>query len=303
MKQPNMFFAISKLHDLRPRRGEFWEAFDYLAITSLKRTVDIAIEISKAYLDTFKPYKAEYARRRDMAQPFLGLGNIFQGLFNLLATFVILASSTLLTLPAMFVPLNRFFNYREGGWIPAVFELPFALVSNVALAAVRVLENMALILQGLIQIATTPLSWLIKIPLRNLITYAVGSPKIEENPSMRRQVNKLRSNERCSTSTYNEVHRKFSKQVQRGQATDILNEATCYNELVRASDGLRDLELHEYDEWPVAYLRADLQRNPAYQAFDNAVVAYHRLFSPANMPHQEPPAYLDPAVPAVNNGI
>lgn len=232
----------------------------------------------KGYQDTFKPYKAAYARNRDYLQPFVGLINILKGLGRLLLTPFMFAFDLLANIG---FTIGNLLKPRESLVEKALTFLPFlavTLIMTLALNLSRLAEGLAVTLQGATQLVTTPLTWLVKIPLRSLSTAIFGAPKIEDNRGMRELINRLQDNHsnNIMMHTYERIHQKFRKQRSLGQASEIINENSCFQEL--------ELSNRRFLNNP---------RNPADEDLNRqAKQAYHRLFLPRAA--QLPPAYQEP---------
>lgn len=135
--------------------------------------------IKKDFLDTFRPYKARFYIYRDMIQPLRGFGNVIRGLFNMVASLVLLVVNT--------------FRYARIG---ITQKSGSSFVTNMATNLLKVgggfLDGMISVIRGVGQLVTTPLTWLIRIPLRGTITAIKGMPTVRQNLEARaREVEKL----------------------------------------------------------------------------------------------------------------
>lgn len=167
-------------------------------------------DIAKDFIDTFKPYKAGYHAGRDFLQPLRGVGNIAKGAANLLLS------------PLLFVANTIRYALTSGSLEN--------FASNMGLNARRttgwLLDGVSSLVRGLTQIAATPLTWLIKMPLRGLITAIKGAPKIEQNRGIQRLVstgiNAVNDSDVVTVDCVrHELHRKFAKAIKRGQKSNI----------------------------------------------------------------------------------
>lgn len=159
--------------------------YSYIPISySLKKT-------GKIFADFFRPYKGSYQLKQDFKQPLVGCYNFTSGVTKIVAGFFTLKG-------------KRFVD----GW--------FSLF------------------RGGVEIITTPLVWTIKPVTRGLITLFSKHKKIENNSGIRRLKNQgesiLNANPDRKLSTLeirqllgisNDIHRKFSKSIQRQQRTDV----------------------------------------------------------------------------------
>jgi hypothetical protein len=172
-------------------------------------------DMRKDAVDTFKSYKSNFYIKRDALQPIHGLGNVLSGALNILVSPLVFVGNT----------VRYAFSSGSGG----------AFLNNMALNCVRsfswIMEGATSLLRGLTQIAFSPLTYLIKMPLRYLITCKKGSPKIEDNKGIQRLVHKglklvNNSNSKpCSIeldTLMKSIHYKYTKALSRNQHTTII---------------------------------------------------------------------------------
>lgn len=125
------------------------------------------ISMFKDVVDTLKPYKSGFHVWRDLLQPIRGLGNIIKGVVYIPTTI------------ALFIfELIR-------GVIHGIARSDFNIFKNLMqLAFVRVssglLDGINNIIRGVLQVVTTPLNLIIRMPLRLIITAIKGWPTFEE---------------------------------------------------------------------------------------------------------------------------
>lgn len=274
MKTPkkNIIQAFAAYYGSAPHGPDcFYKYPGTSIIEACKYIYALGGEAAKDYLDTFKPYKASYAQSRDYLQPFTGLVNLAHGLLSLLMTPLMLAAD-LITFLLCIVSGNGFENRFEPFF--TFFAAIPMLVMTLALTAFRLAESMALMIRGISQLLTSPLSWFVKIPLRSLITDILGAPKIEENEGMRKLLNELQDNPgpEVDINTYVEIHRKFRKQRERGQATDLLEENSTFAQLNTALFNNRA----RYNRDENGINRMEIA-HPS-QALTQAMLAYHQVF-------------------------
>lgn len=183
----------------RPHRGQ-------QILGGLQPVADMA----KDYIDMFKPYKSAYYPRRDFLQPIRGLGNVAKGVGNLLGAPLLLFGNTI-RYAFLSGSLSRFAKnmmlnfHRTVSWL---------------------LDGVSSFVQGTTQIATTPLVWIIKMPLRGLITAIEGKPRIKQNDSIQKLVSEgKKAVEEGSVVHLDairyELHRKYKKFTKRDQKTNI----------------------------------------------------------------------------------
>lgn len=302
MKKLNLLQAIGEVENrFREPNGDFWKikwAFIYHCSDALTSIKD---QILKDCYDTLKPYEADYARKRDLTLPFRGIYNVIIGCFDLYMSMVFVFSEQLMNVFALFFKIHSHFNYGKS-FLESLSNFIPAVLSSCAVFGVRIAQSLTTLIQGLTQIAATPLSWFIKLPLRSLITLFTGSPKIEENDGIRKNINSLFNEYPIEMDTYLEIHRKFTQQCQRGQATDIINEGYTFAQLETTRSKLgqeyKHVTNHDINEDYTRALSipADIRdgemrklvnRYPNYQ---QAMFNYRRLFT-HQQPDSPPPAY------------
>ena len=241
----------------------------------MNNILDVLKAIDKDFSDTFKPYKAFYAFKRDILQPLFGLKNIFLGLLAIPAipfmflwdTFKIplLVNKHVADLPKSFFMKSQIgLLYFSANLVKSFLQAGYCIAS---------------ILQGVTQILTTPLTWLFKVPIRLFIT-PVGGPKIEENSGFKRELLTYSDSFESQAVQCHELHRKYRKQAQLGQATNLdgQDESSTYEKLVRLTsflqfyyiDGVVDsIGYKSYLPSPTATERTEAQK---------ATLAYLSLF-------------------------
>lgn len=181
------------------------------------------LNMAKDAIDTFKPYKSTVQMRRDFLQPIYGVGNILKGILNLILTPLILVINILRE-------TVKFLKSLKNAHISKSF---LVYIKNISLNFVRTLswtlDGCFSLLRGMTQIVSTPLTWLIKIPLRSIITALKGTPKIEDSSSVKKLITKGKNLIKENTHFFAPVmdgitkslHAKFEKGVSRGQPTNI----------------------------------------------------------------------------------
>ncbi len=129
------------------------------------------VDVGKDFIDTFKPYKSIYHIKRDFMQPISGIGNIAKGIVNLIGAPIYFVFELVNWNIVSSTPLNLYtaawFGVRALSWL---------------------LEGAFSLARGITQIAATPLTWFIKMPVRELVTLIKGAPKMEENKGIQRLV-------------------------------------------------------------------------------------------------------------------
>jgi hypothetical protein len=127
--------------------------------------------MKKDFIDTFKPYKINTHIRREIFQPIRGFGNIFKGIFNLIAAIVIF-------------PAN-IFRYLLRLRHQNCLTFGSNLLMNLFKTAGGLVDGLMSIVRGCLQIATTPLVWVFKIPLRIILTKVFSSPSLGDSQKQR----------------------------------------------------------------------------------------------------------------------
>jgi hypothetical protein len=182
-------------------------------------------DILKDVVDTFKPYKSSYHVKRDLLQPIRALGNIVKGIILITAA------------PLFFIGDMVRYMFISG----SLRNFGINMIINSSRTASWLLEGVFSILRGAGQLATTPLTWALRMPLRGIISAIKGMPKIEDNPSLQSCLQKGETipsehSGACAAlptaDVINELHRKFNKSLSRGQRTDIssFKEETAYRQ-------------------------------------------------------------------------
>lgn len=167
-------------------------------------------DMGKDFIDTFKPYKAGYHVKRDFLQPLRGVGNIAKGVANLICVSPLFLGNTV--------------RYAFISGSVANFASNMRL--NFERTASWLLDGVSSLIRGVTQVVATPLTWLIKMPLRGLITAIKGAPQITQNHGMQCLVadgkNAVQEGEVIHLDCVrHELHRKFKKAINRGQKTNI----------------------------------------------------------------------------------
>ena len=186
--------------------------FDYVP---LQHTVK---KITKIFIDFFKPYKSNAQLAQDFKQPLVGIANFFVGLAKFIA---------------------------------GIFTLNFWTLADGLFNTIR----------GSIELIITPLTWLLKPITRTVTTLSNGRyQKAEENKSLQilaqyglDYLHKTDATALATNKTMyellavcNDVHRKFDKSINRGQATKLeVEEYTSYSE-IRTDNVLDQQKLNHY---------------------------------------------------------
>lgn len=218
------FFKIplqASLHCLKKKPlDDPSERSNTLIYKKINYILDQFAGIGKDFIDTFKPYKAGYHFRRDLLQLLSGVSNVILGINDLIR-------AIFFTVTGFFPYMNQSIRYaqRLSDIGIDLKGLPYQYGSNITF----LLSGLSEIFRGLTQIATTPLTWLIKIPLRGIITAIKGQPRVEDQESIKMLINKgmdliddeNHQNEKSFHKVAGNIHNKYSLFTKRGQKTNI----------------------------------------------------------------------------------
>lgn len=142
-------------------------------------------------------------------------------------------------------------SYKSRAQLIQDFKQPLVGLANVLSGGIKIVSGFFTFnikrfadgilsgVRGAIEIATTPLAWILKPITRGIITLIWGKPRIENNAGMKRVADKGLSElgdikndvtKYKLLSISNDLHRKFKKSSDRGQETEIaLAEQNAYN--------------------------------------------------------------------------
>lgn len=188
--------------------------------------------IIKDTMDTFKPYKGTYQLAHDLLQPVYGVGNLISGITTivlsiLLLLFLVIAISVLAIASLVALP---FF-----GPMPLAFTMCLIsgykdedILNNTSINFfIWLTEGITNLVRGITQIVFTPLTYLLKIPLRGMISLFHDRPLAEKNASLSNYIDEIdacvnqgsSSDFRYLLFLINKSHAKYQKSVARGQTT------------------------------------------------------------------------------------
>ncbi len=176
--------------------------------------------------------------------------------------------------------IDYFKPYKSGFHFKEDFKQPLVGVVNLSSGVIkivagvftrspkRITDGFFNLIRGALEVATTPLAWLVKPMTRGTVTYVWNKPKIEENSGIQRLaqqgLNLLRvvapqldesSNkaeaENIDCYRYfaiaNDIHRKFNKSLKRGQRTELgLQEQLLFTELRKNKDSIQSAQFSQY---------------------------------------------------------
>ncbi|MBA2653938.1 MAG: hypothetical protein H0U71_02585 [Gammaproteobacteria bacterium] len=163
----NLYYKYNKFDDLFSEEGGDPRDTNKLSFYILGGFNPL-LAMRKDFVDTFKPYKSRFYIARDFLQPFRGIGNILKGVFNILVS------------PVLFLANTFRYAYR------AIAERSLNLfANNMAMNFARtgggILDGITSLIRGVGQLVTTPLTWLIRMPLRGIITGVKGMPTVVDS--------------------------------------------------------------------------------------------------------------------------
>lgn len=204
--------------------------------------------IANDFQYTFSPYKSRWEFLKDLVQPLRGLCHILQGLANLAGAIL-------------------FFLVETGKDIFTSNSLIYDSLINLLVAASWFIDGLSSLVRGFTQIVVTPLTWILRIPLRGLITRIKGTPDVSESEDIQRLVklgdevmdnyNILNNRHQIDNIKYR-LHEEYQKALSRGQHSNIApqRELELFNGAISEKNGVfytdRYLGLFRRQEAPSA---------------------------------------------------
>lgn len=188
VSDPSYIEEIKSSKTLYPHRSHDLVQFGQLSFVPFRYTLK---KIAQLFTEYVKPYKSKFHVSKDFKQPLTGI-------------------------------------------VDAVVGAAKFIMGIITLNPKRLADGFLHLLRGTLEIATFPLAWTLKPLARGLVTIFKGKPKIEENAGMKKLAQaglKLLSEPRAKDldsmqkfkllAISSDLHRKFKKSSQRGQASDI----------------------------------------------------------------------------------
>jgi hypothetical protein len=126
------------------------------------------MEIGKDIIDTVKPYKSKFYIARDALQPIRGIGNTLKGIFNIVTSPILMGIDTI---------NNCYTSIRYGNFDYLKRKMSFDAQRHLG----GFIDGIGSTIRGISQIATTPLTWFVRMPLRGIITAVRGMPTIQQS--------------------------------------------------------------------------------------------------------------------------
>lgn len=162
------------------------------------------------FQNTFTPYKSSREFLMDVAQPLRGFGNILRGLVQLVAT-----------------PLFFLGNTLRYALISHSFSSFFSnMILNLGRSTSWFIDGFSSIVRGATQVVATPLTWILRIPFRGIITAISGTPDISENEEIQHLVD-LGKQAIIDNDGYtmdcikHRLHEEYQKSGSRGQHSKV----------------------------------------------------------------------------------
>lgn len=158
------------------------QSFDYLQQDLYKLSLLRLFYIPKSFKDAFKPYKSFWYLGRDFLEPFIGCFNILKGLGKILG------------LPAfvfaivIYYTFSYFFKTTSSFLVDSPSKYKNTMLEVIKTLLGGILEGLSQILQGSIQLIKTPLTLIIQIPCRCILTVVKGWQPVYENKSMKAMI-------------------------------------------------------------------------------------------------------------------
>lgn len=235
-ESPSAYFArkfqfVNRLRSLYFKFNKFDNELEYAAIDPRDTAQYNASSIPLSYLwgglnpllairkdltNTLKPYKSSFYVFKDLLQWVSGIGNTIKGVFN-----------------CVFSPLIFLVNLIRYAYYAIREKNVHLFTHNMALSSVKLggglLDGLSSLIRGASQIVTTPLTWLIKMPLRGLITGIKGKLTLSQN--VENKVTDLEALVKKTAKTIDDtlavdcgirsLRAKLTKAQNRGQIVDV----------------------------------------------------------------------------------
>ena len=198
-------------------------------LTQIKGSFQPLADMKKDLVDTFEPYRSDWYAERDAKQPLAGLFNFFKGIGYILGSLLLFIALPLYSIPQKNRPEDVGYFFALGGRY--VFALSWFI------------DGVLSVIRGATQLVTTPLTWLIKIPLRKGITSSISEKDdllIENRKGIGRVLetadllnrnlsifdepedkNAIRRIEEHYPVLENRVREKYTKAIKRGEVTHL----------------------------------------------------------------------------------
>lgn len=162
------------------------------------------VSIGNDFVDTVTPYKSAKDIAGDASQPVAGFVNLFTGL------------QLIVYLPFMLV----FFAWKNRNYP----EFQKTTLKELAFSGSWLIHGCAKALHGISQIITTPFTWIVKMPLRGMLTAIYGFSPVEESLQyLIKHTEKpvTEENHYQSWILARVIHEKYMKAAAKGQPSKI----------------------------------------------------------------------------------
>jgi hypothetical protein len=230
------------------------------------------LNMRKDAVDTFKPYKSSSQVIRDFLQPLKGLQNIIKGLcIAVSCPYVLLCNivgylCAVLLIAILMLPCLFFFEDAWDKYCKRMNNMNNSFLANFVQRVSWMMEGLVSLIRGMTQIAAAPFTWLIKMPLRAIVTYIKGAPAIEKNRLIIRLAEHGHEilDEPATPFAVNEInlmtkaiHVKFRSALKKGQHTDIAPDVEYANYYAAVRE----------DDYPELYISLDAEEKARARAY------------------------------------
>lgn len=222
------YYPENKAEDSRLTVFEYYIAHNQKPIlrgnaASLIAPFQHFINMGKDFINTARPYRYPSHYLKDLMQPLRGIGNILRGVGNIIlgAVFSALSCCVLplyLVLALPIVALRSLWNQR----LLFSYSIPFlrGALDGIVTGIGWMMEGIFSLVRGATQIATAPLTWIFKIPLRTLLRLTRGYPKAEADPLLESIALHVNDGSINLYRGITSAHAKFMQNLQRGRPSD-----------------------------------------------------------------------------------
>lgn len=213
-----LFDFTHSFHKLFQSRPYNHNNFRLLRKIDLLGALQAFANMKKDFTDTFKPYKGSYQQTHEMLQPIYGIGNFLKGAVVILYGVALLAELLIFSL----IHIDYWFlNGDQSSRWPSFKDI-------LLVRLIIILDGVANVIRGITQIAFTPFTYFIKMPLRGILSLFKEPPLAEQNKSLSGYIDELMAcfNDKPKDRDYiyivyllQAIDAKFQKSVNRDQKT------------------------------------------------------------------------------------
>lgn len=303
--------GLSPTKRIHPREGSsavgdmsnlFDQSFDNISVASVKRFLMVIVstaihtlfilpiilqpiaDMYKDFIDTFKPYKTDYYRRRDWYQPLHGIKNIVNGALDFITNLVfallglidtvLQCAVSIIALPIILICCAFSETAREL-FFPILAASIAKPIVYLAFTTASLLEPIVRIFRGVTQVAFFLPAYIFKKSIRHLLTPQgyKGMEKAEDNKTIKMMVEMLEakplkvegskgashaSDQRLAKAfMLHTIHFKYAKGLGKEKATDEkikTEEAQLYKSFIDAKQHeIGRGKTHPYNKHYVIY--------------------------------------------------